>query len=131
MFVYVETELLGPVTDSDKTLRRKRKSDLLCFVKLIQSEEQKFLGTVTLGSNSNVQMLLEAASYLLADKKIDKPMYKLSTTKEEFNEGNIPDMPVTNGTVLSIIGQELIQKCKDFVYSFLNRLALNLSYFYY
>ena len=121
MFVYVETELLGPVTDSDRTLRRKRKSDILCFVKLIQSEEQKFLGTVTLGSNSNVQMLLEAANFLLADKKIDKPIYKLSTTKEEFHEGNIPDMPVTNGTVLSIFGQELIQKCKDFMYSFSNR----------
>ena len=107
LFVYVETELLQQVKDSGGKHKKKRKSDLLCFVKLLKNDQIdniEFLGTVTLSSSSKAKALIDEGKLLVHKKntKETKLSYQLSSNGEFFSYHNIPETDIASGTILTI-----------------------------
>ena len=86
--------------------QRKRKSDILCFIKLYisRSEGYKLLGGVSLPANSELKSLVEEGRNL-ANKHFNKEMKLMFETmdcKKHFYEHNIPEVSLSSGTILKI-----------------------------
>ena len=121
IYLYVETELLqhaevnnsmllrnisSSTTQEAGAKQRKRKSDILCFIKLYisRSEGYKLLGGVSLPANSELKSLVEEGRNL-ANKHFNKEMKLMFETrdcKKHFYEHNIPEISLSSGTILKI-----------------------------
>lgn len=105
LFVYVETELLQQVKDSGGKHRKKRKSDLLCFVKLLKNGDlAEFVGTVTLSSSSKAKALIDEGKLLVhkQSSRDTKLSFNLSPNEDFFSYNNIPDTDISSGAILTI-----------------------------
>ena len=113
--MYVETEQLQQASHEAgaEAGRRKRRSDILCFVKLEvragagagAGTEGGYLGAVTLPVNIGLHVLVSEA------RSIARPrlpagarlQYALGSLEAAFCEDQIPEVTVTTGDILTII----------------------------
>ena len=109
MFQHQTHGSLDTTADTDRRHKqRKRKSDILCFIRLSQGDTCHMLGTVTLPVNSNtnvVELLQEATALVNNNNNSSKMKYHLSChsgVDVEFTDNNVPNVVVTSGALLTI-----------------------------
>ena len=111
--MYVETEQLQQASHEAgaEAGRRKRRSDILCFVKLEvragpgAGTEGGYLGAVTLPVNIGLHVLVSEARSLARPRLPAgaRLQYALSSLEAVFCEDQIPEVTVTTGDILTII----------------------------
>ena len=111
--MYVETEQLQQASHEAgaEAGRRKRRSDILCFVKLEvragtgAGTEGGYLGAVTLPVNIGLHVLVSEARSLARPRLPAgaRLQYALGSLEAAFCEDQIPEVTVTTGDILTII----------------------------
>ena len=111
--MYVETEQLQQASHEAgaEAGRRKRRSDILCFVKLeVRAEagagiEAGYLGAVTLPVNIGLHVLVAEARSLARPRLPAgaRLQYALGSLEAAFCEERIPEVTVTTGDILTVI----------------------------
>ena len=111
--MYVETEQLQQASHEAgaEAGRRKRRSDILCFVKLEvragagAGTEGGYLGAVTLPVNIGLHVLVSEARSLARPRLPGgaRLQYALGSLEAAFCEDQIPEVTVTTGDILTII----------------------------
>ena len=109
--MYVETEQLQQASHEAgaEAGRRKRRSDILCFVKLEVREgagtEGGYLGAVALPVNIGLHVLVSEARSLARPRLPAgaRLQYALGSLEAAFCEDQIPEVTVTTGDILTII----------------------------
>ena len=108
LYLFVETEVLNQGQEAASVgfaRKRKRKSDILCFAKMIQRNEGvKYLGGIILPANSHLKCLVEEAT-TMANTFFNKEMklsFETASSKKHFHDHNAPDEILTSGTILRV-----------------------------
>ena len=113
--MYVETEQLQQASHEAgaEAGRRKRRSDILCFVKLEvragagagAGTEGGYLGAVTLPVNIGLHVLVSEARSLARPRLPAgaRLQYALGSLEAAFCEDQIPEVTVTTGDILTIV----------------------------
>ena len=111
--MYVETEQLQQASHEAgaEAGRRKRRSDILCFVKLEVRAgagagiEAGYLGAVTLPVNIGLHVLVAEARSLARPRLPAgaRLQYALGSVEAAFCEERIPEVTVTTGDILTVI----------------------------
>ena len=108
--MYVETEQLQQASHEAgaEAGRRKRRSDILCFVKLEVRAgagiEAGYLGAVTLPVNIGLHVLVAEARSLARPRLPAgaRLQYALGSLEAAFCEERIPEVTVTTGDILTV-----------------------------